>query len=120
MNALRQDLRYVLRTLRGTPMLTAVITVTLALGIGATTGIFSVVNAVLLRPLPYQSSESLVELFDTQKDTRELSASYETPFRLPQIPGAGAGNKKNFPIAGTLRIGKLAALAGNASGRPEP
>src|SRR5437773_1624679 len=76
MNALRQDLRYVLRTLRGTPMLTAVITVTLALGIGATTGIFSVVNAVLLRPLPYQSSESLVELFDTQKDTRELSASY--------------------------------------------
>jgi putative ABC transport system permease protein len=61
---LRQDVRYAWRGLRRTPVMTAAAVLTLALGVGATTAVFSVVHAILLRPLPYPEANRLVELFE--------------------------------------------------------
>src|SRR6185295_11238756 len=67
---LHGDLRYALRSLRKDPLLSATIIITLALGIGATTAIFSVSNAVLLRPLPFPEPDRLMMLFSFTPDGR--------------------------------------------------
>jgi putative ABC transport system permease protein len=59
-----QDVRHAWRTWRRTPMLAAAAILTLALGVGANTAVFSVVHGVLLRPLPYPDADRLVEVFE--------------------------------------------------------
>src|SRR5688500_6377799 len=79
MDTIIQDIKFGMRMLLKSPSLSIVATIALALGIGANTAIFSVVNAVLLRPLPFPDSESLVALYETDRQRGSLQGSHSYP-----------------------------------------
>ena len=79
MNTFFQDLKYAVRSLGNAPGFTVVSVLTLALGIGAVTALFSVVNAVLLQPLSYENPEELVLLW-----SRNPAQGQERYFISPQ------------------------------------
>ncbi|HSQ23400.1 MAG TPA: ABC transporter permease [Pyrinomonadaceae bacterium] len=75
---LTQDLRYGVRTLLKRPGFTAAAILTLAVGIGACTAVFSVVHAVVLQPLPYPQPERLVMIWETDKSGEKSNVGYPT------------------------------------------
>jgi len=79
METLLQDIRYGIRMLLKSPSVSIIATIALALGIGANTAIFSVVNAVLLRPLPFPESDSLMAVFESNTQLGQFRGSYSFP-----------------------------------------
>src|SRR5215510_4482995 len=105
MDTLFTDLRYAARGLRKNPGFAAVAIVTLALGIGACTAIFSVVNAVLLRPLPYADAQRLVIVWG------ELRARHvnDWPFSPPDLQDLQQQAAGSFEeLAGMIPAGRVA------------
>src|SRR5512143_3396960 len=75
-DALRQDLVYGLRQLRKSPAFTAVAVITLALGIGANSAIFSVVYSVMLKPLPFANSDRIITIGETVDGKNRNAATF--------------------------------------------
>ena len=89
MQTLLQDVRYGLRMLRKTPGLTAVILIMLTLGIGATTAMFTIFDAILLRPLAYEKPDELVQLWEKRTD----GPFHQTEFSYPDYLDMKQQNK---------------------------
>ncbi len=82
MAALWLDIRYALRMMAKTPALTAVLAITLALGIGASTTIFSVVHSIVLKPLPYEQPDRIVRVYT---EFHSASPLRKFPFSIPEL-----------------------------------
>ncbi len=79
LEAVWQDVRYGGRVIRKNPALSLTIVITLALGIGANTTIFGVINAVLLEPLPYKDPDRLVRLWQSNPSQNQIEAPVSAP-----------------------------------------
>jgi putative ABC transport system permease protein len=114
MDTLLQDLRFAVRTLLKRPVFTVIAILTLALGIGANTAIFSVVDSVLLAPLPFRHPERLTMIWASNP---ELARQVGLPDKLPVSPGTFYDWKaaKSFEKMAMLDADRL-----NFTGGPEP
>ena len=117
MDAILKDLRYAARTLLKSPGFTLVAVITLALGIGANTAIFSVLNGVLLRPLPYPKSDDLVFLSERDQQMKRLFIAWPNylDWRAQNqvFESIGAYNRDSYNLAGAGEAQRL--LAGQVS-----
>jgi predicted permease len=117
-----QDLRYALRALLRNPVITAVALVSIALGIGANTAIFSVMNALMLRPLPVHNPEQLVSVYTISPEKADSKnpislAMYEEIERretsLAQVFAWNGGGLNSFEANGQYFAGATSQVSGN-------
>jgi predicted permease len=119
LDTLLHDLRFAFRMLRKSPGFTAVVVFTLGLGMGSTTTIFSVVNSVLLRPLPYQNSPRLSRIEETHPGSPSIGATYATFLDLQReattIDNASAYREWIFNVTGRAEPAQIsgALVSGN-------
>ncbi len=112
-DSFRQDLRYGVRALRRNPMFTAVALLTLGIGIGATTAVFSVVNSVLIKPLPYPNADELVALQHTAPGAPGLATASGDLRLSPSMFFTYAEQNRTFKDMG-LWFANLATVTGMA------
>jgi putative ABC transport system permease protein len=112
-----QDLRFGVRMLIKQPGFTSIAVLTLSLGIGANTAIFSVVNALLLRKLPYGEPERLVLLSERSREGERLDASYpnfaDWRARAQSFVGMAASYTENFNLTGLEKAARLQGRLAN-------
>ena len=106
MDGLLQDLRYALRTLVKSPAFVIITVLTLALGIGANLAIFSIVNAVLLRPLPFREPDRIVRVFDDLRAAGAKDVGMSVP-ELYDLQRSGVFDQISviFPVSTALSGG---------------
>lgn len=99
-----QDLRYAARTLRNSPGFTLIAVIALALGIGANSAMFSIVNGVLLKPVPYPEPDRLLKLAESTAQFRDSSISYpnflDWQQRARSFEGLAAYRNDTFNLTG--------------------
>src|ERR1041385_7437985 len=103
MDGLLQEVRYAWRTLRKSPAFVTITVLTLALGIGANLAIFAVVNAVLLRPMPFRDPDRLVRVFDDLRGAGARNVGMSVP-ELYDLSESGVFEQisATFPSSGAL------------------
>jgi len=111
-----QDLRYALRMLRRSPGISAAAILSLALGIGANTAIFSLLNAVVMRPLPVPQPEQLVQLTYTYPAQGAGANNWNSYFGYPHFEHFRDQSKTLASIFCGTRAGRVSVAAGGASG----
>lgn len=115
MDTLMQDLRYAVRSLGRARGFAAVAVLTLALGIGANSAIFTVVNGVLLRALPYAQPEQLVRVYNENRQDAQNSGS----FSLPDFEDLGSTSGSVFSKVASYMYTPTSSARLSVEGRPE-
>jgi predicted permease len=120
MSRLSPDIRYAIRTLRRAPVFSTVVVLTLGLSIGATTAVFTIVNAVLLRSLPYRDPERLM-LFHQRIGTGGPPAGFSAPDyiafrdRATSLESIAAYRNREYELSGIQAPERIIGLRASAS-----